>query len=312
MDRRTLLKLTGGTALAGLAGSHGFPVMAQEPVAKTVALGDTEVTVLSDGEIVLPISTLAPNVDQEELKALLEAAGLPTDRRVGAVNVTLLKRGEETVLIDTGGGMNFMESTGRLSESIEMAGIDPEAVTKVVLTHAHPDHCWGVIDDFEEAERFPNASYLIGAAEWDFWMDPDIASKVPDQLVPFGLGAQRNLMPVAEKTDRVYDGHTVIPGVTMISTPGHTPGHMSVMVDSGGGQLLVTGDALTHQTVSFERPDWHFGFDQIPEQAVETRKTLLGMLAADKVNIIGYHLPWPGMGRVEAGKDGQFRYIAEG
>jgi glyoxylase-like metal-dependent hydrolase (beta-lactamase superfamily II) len=280
-------------------------------MAKTIKVGDTEFTVLSDGEIILPISTLAPNVDAAELNALLEAAGLPTDRRVGAVNVTLLKRGEELVLIDTGGGMNFMDSTGRLPDSLEMAGIDPAAVTKVVLTHAHPDHVWGLIDDFEEAPRFPNASYVIGAAEWDFWLDPEIATKIPDVLVPFARGAQRNLMPVAERTEMAGDGFAVMPGVTMMSTPGHTPGHMSVLVESGGKQVLVTGDALTHQAVSFERPDWHFGFDQIPEQAAKTRGTLLDMLAKDRIGIIGYHLPYPGFGRVEAGKSGQFRYIAE-
>ena len=124
-------------------------------------------------------------------------------------------------------------------------------------------------------------------------------------------GAQRNLNPVAEKTERVSDGHAVMPGVTMVSTPGHTPGHMSVMVEDGGRQLLVTGDALTHPNVSFERPDWHFGFDQDPELAARTRATLLDRLARDKVGIIGYHLPWPGVGRVEAGQAGRFRYIAE-
>jgi len=141
-------------------------------------------------------------------------------------------------------------------------------------------------------------------------MDPDFASKVPDQLVSFGLGTQRNLNPVAEQTERVGDGYAVTSGATMIATPGHTPGHMSVMLESGGEQLLVLGDALTDEAVSFERPDWHYGLDQIPEQAAETRKSLLGWLSADKVRIIGYHLPWPGAGRVEAGKAGQFRYIA--
>ena len=74
----------------------------------------------------------------------------------------------------------------------------------------------------------------------------------------------------------------------------------------------MTGDALTHQVVSFQKPDWHFGFDQIPEQAAATRRRLLGMLATDRIGIVGYHLPWPGVGRVETGKDGAFRYIAEG
>jgi glyoxylase-like metal-dependent hydrolase (beta-lactamase superfamily II) len=311
IDRRTLLRLAGASAVAGPALPFVSSALAQEPMAHSFALGDTQFTVLSDGEIVLPVSTLAPDVDPAELKALLEAAGLPTDRREGAINVTLIRRGDELVLIDTGGGMNFMESAGRLSESLQTAGIDPQAVTKVILTHAHPDHVWGVIDDFEEAERFGNASYVIGSAEWDFWMDADILTKVPDAMAPFALGAQRNLNPVAEKTERVSDGHAVMPGVTMVSTPGHTPGHMSVMVEDGGRQLLVTGDALTHPNVSFERPDWHFGFDQDPELAARTRATLLDRLARDKVGIIGYHLPWPGVGRVEAGQAGRFRYIAE-
>jgi glyoxylase-like metal-dependent hydrolase (beta-lactamase superfamily II) len=311
-DRRTALKLAGGTALAGLAGAGAWPVVAQEPMAETLSVGDFEITVLSDGEMPLPISVLAPKADPEELNALLEAAGKSTETYVRAVNVTLLKRDEELIVIDTGSGMNFMESTGRLTDSLDMAGIDREAVTKVVLTHGHPDHVWGLIDDFEEAPRFPNASYVIGADEWEFWMDPDFASKVPDQLVPFGLGAQRNLRPVAEQTERVGDGHSVTSGVTMISTPGHTPGHMSVMVESGGERLMVVGDALTDEAISFERPDWLYGLDQIPEQAAETRKSLLGMLVADKIRIIGYHLPWPGAGRVEAGKAGRFRYIAEG
>jgi len=310
-DRRTALKLAGGTAFAGVAGAGTWPVVAQEPMAETLSVGDFEITVLSDGEMPLPISVLAPKADPEELNALLEAAGKSTETYVRAVNVTLLKRDEELIVVDTGSGMNFMESTGRLTDSLDLAGIDREAVTKVVLTHCHPDHVWGLIDDFEEAPRFPNASYVIGADEWEFWMDPDFASKVPDQLVPFGLGAQRNLRPVAEQTERVGDGHPVTSGVTMISTPGHTPGHMSVMVESGGERLVVVGDALTDEAISFERPDWLYGLDQIPEQAVETRKSLLGMLVAEKVRIIGYHLPWPGAGRVEAGKAGRFRYIAD-
>ena len=310
-DRRRFLKMSTASVLGAVAAVNGQIAFATEPSAHTFQFGEFEVTVLSDGMFPLPVSTLAPMADPDELKALLEQAGADTVRRDHVVNVTAVRRGNELVLIDTGGGMNFMETTGLLVDSLEVAGIDPAAVTKVVLTHAHPDHVWGVIDDFEEAPRFPNAGYAIGAAEWDYWMADDIATRLPDRMLPFAMGAQRNLKPVAEMTERVHDGHSVMSGVTMVSTPGHTVGHMSVMLESGGSQLLITGDALTHQVVSFQRPDWHYGLDQDAELAAQTRQELLGMLAADNVGIVGYHLPWPGVGRVEAGKDGTFRYIAE-
>jgi len=305
--------LRGALAGAGTVAGAGLaaPSARASESAHRFTLGDSEITVLSDGGLSLPASTLATNVNDAERTAFLQSHGHDTETRASAINVTLIARGDALILVDTGAGMNFFQEAGFLADNFDAAGLDRDSVTHVVLTHAHPDHVWGIIDDFDESERFPNAQYLMGAAEWDFWMNPDFLSDNPEELHSFALGAQRNLGAVAEKVTRVDADHAVVSGVTMIATPGHTPGHMSVLVEGGGEQLLVLGDALTHPSVSFEKPDWQPSTDQIPELAVRTRKTLLDRAATDGLMLIGYHLPWPGVGRADA-KDGAWRYVAEG
>lgn len=290
----------GHAGLASVGLWAASPAQAQGgPAAHAMRLGDTDVTILSDGALSLPASTLAANVGEGERTAFLEARGFDPVTRASPLNVTLLRRGDAVVLVDTGAGLNFFEQAGLLADSFAAAGLAREDVTHVVLTHAHPDHVWGIIDDFDETERFPNAAYLIGAAEWDYWMAPDFLATQPEALHSFALGAQRNLGAIADKVTRVGADHAVLPGVTMIATPGHTVGHMSVLVEDGGRQLLVTGDALTHPAVSFEHPDWQPTTDQIPDLAARTRRMLLDRAATDGLHLVGYHLPWPGVGRVE-------------
>ena len=103
----------------------------------------------------------------------------------------MVKTGSEVVLIDAGSGANFQPTAGKLAENLEAAGIAPDSVTKVVFTHAHADHLWGVLDDFEDGMRFPKASYVIGVEEWDFWTHPDTADRVPDWLKGMARGSAR-------------------------------------------------------------------------------------------------------------------------
>ncbi|WP_162901598.1 MBL fold metallo-hydrolase [Breoghania sp. L-A4] len=310
LDRRSLLKLS---AVLGLAPSvlvaRSTRVQASDAPAHRFSVGDAEITVLSDGHMELPLANLAPDVPIDEVKKAFAEAGLPTNGHTSQVNVSLIRTGDDLILVDTGGGLNFLATLGALVDRMDEADIDPAEITKVVLTHAHPDHVWGIIDDFDESERFPNASYTMCANEWDFWMAEDAASKVPEALYGFVSGAQRNLSPIAEKTERLAPDAEIAPGIHYVPTPGHTIGHCSVLVESGSEQVMITGDALTHQVLAFEHPRWHYGMDQFPDQAVETRLALLDRLATDRIGIVAYHLPWPGVGRVET-KGAVWRFAA--
>jgi len=262
-------------------------------------LGAIEITVISDGVLIVPLSFQLPDTPMPEAAALLTAHGLPPDGMPSPTNVTLVKTGNELVLIDAGSGSNFQPTAGKLAENMEAAGLDPASVTKVVFTHCHADHLWGAIDDFDDSERFPKASYVISAPEWDFWTSPNTVTSVPDWLRGMAIGGARILKRLEGKIERRRAGDAVAPGLTYEATAGHTPGHMAVMAESGGERLLVIGDVLAHPAISFARPDWRFRSDFDADLAVTTRKRMLDRLVLDRLPLIGFHLPFPGHGIVE-------------
>jgi glyoxylase-like metal-dependent hydrolase (beta-lactamase superfamily II) len=287
------------TFLAGL----GALVLAPNAVAATAPrahkVGSIEVMVVSDGVLNVPLSFTLPENTPAEAAVLFKSHGLPEQGAPAQTNAVLIKTGNELVLIDAGSGPNFQATAGKLQENLEAAGIAPEKINKVVFTHAHADHLWGAIDDFGDGDRFPNASYVIAADEWDFWRDPAAAEKLPDALKGMAIGTARVLAKIEGKTERRKSGDNVAPGLRYVATPGHTPGHMSVLVEDGSQRLMIGGDVLTNTAISFARPEWRIGSDFDRDRAVLTRKALLDQLAADKIPLVGFHLAWPGLGAVE-------------
>jgi len=315
-SRRDMLK-AGGAAAAMAAGLPLLPgsVLAQDERKTTQVpgyyrfdVGDLELTIVSDGNITLPTALEADNVPESELKAFLEANYLNPDTVYSQMNVCLINTGDELILVDTGGGNYFQDSAGKLVENLEAAGHSADQIDKVILTHGHPDHCWGVIDDFEETPRFPNAVYFMNGKELDFWTSKDAASRLPENLKLFATGAFRNLNPIKDKTTRTKADFEVSPGIRTIDSFGHTLAHQSVMVEQGSEKLLITGDAIHHWPISFEHPDWTPILDMEPQQAVETRKRLMSMAADEKLTVVGYHMPYPGIGHI-ARNGNVFRWV---
>lgn len=304
VSRRLVLK-TGAAALATSALGLSSPKVWAK---STTSLGAMKIDVLSDGNLRLPVSGVIPSAPKDEVAALLAKYKLPTDTLEPDCNLTLLRDGERTILFDVGAGPNFMPSAGKLADALEAIELDPADVTHVVFTHAHPDHLWGLMDDFDEPV-FPEAEYMISKAEWDFWIDPATMDKVTEGRKSFAAGAKRNLETIEDKITRFNYGAEILPGIQALDTHGHTPGHASFEIRSGSESLIVLGDAITNHAVSFERPGWHSGSDQDAEQGIKTRKMLLDRMASEKVRMVGFHLPYPGIGMAEK-KDGSYRFVA--
>lgn len=267
--------------------------------------GEFEVTVVSDGHLVLPTALLAPEAPPAARTAVLERGGSTGAEYEPAANATLIRAGGDLILFDTG-GVGYQPSAGQLSANLAAAGIDPASVTKVVFTHGHPDHIWGTVLA-DGSLRFPNAAYYSGASEWDFWTSDEVWTRLPASQHPFAVGAQRQYAAVRDRVTMIRAGDEIVSGIRAIDTPGHTPGHLSFEVPGGDG-LIIVGDAVTAPWVFFPHPEWTFGFDADHEAAICSRKRLLDRAAGDRTKLIGYHWPYPGLGYAERSGSG-YRFL---
>ena len=213
------------------------------------------------------------------------------------MNIPLVRTGNDVILFDVGGGGKYQPSEGRLSAHLAACGIDPGIVTKVVFTHAHPDHIWGTLNDQGDI-RFPNATYYVGETEWGFWTDPHYQTNMPDALHDFARGAQRDLAAIADRLVLLKPGDDVVAGMRALDTAGHTPGHLSFALTGADG-LIIAADVATNQIVSFEHPEWKFGYDTSPDLAIRNRVRFVDRAATDRIRLLGYHWTYPGVGHVE-------------
>lgn len=269
--------------------------------------GEFNITVLSDGYITLPIDIVLPDGMPDERLDVLTGAGNPTTGDVTyKTNVPLLRTGNDLILIDIGAGNKYQASDGKLSTNLEIAGIDPAAITKIALTHGHPDHMWGMLRDDGQL-RFPNAAYYISAAEWDYWMDPDYQTNMPNVLHEFARGTRRDFSAIKERVVMVTPGDDIVTGLRVLDMAGHTPGHVSFEI-AGGEGLIITGDAATNEIASFRFPSAPFGFDARPGLAIKNRVKLMERAASERIKLLGYHWAYPGVGYAEP-NGGGYRYV---
>jgi glyoxylase-like metal-dependent hydrolase (beta-lactamase superfamily II) len=299
-DRRRFLAFAGAMVAAGVLPSRVLAFAGPQ----VVTVGDVEVTILTDGDLQVPLSILAPDADPAALAALVAGAASAEGIITLPATPVVLRDGADLVLVDMGTGGFFGPTSGKLFENMAAAGIDPAAITRVMFTHAHGDHLFGATKG--GALQLPAASYAIGAAEWDFWMNPAIFEQMPAEMHDFARGAQANLAAVEPAVTRLRAGDSLTPNITVFDTPGHTPGHMGIEI-AGGDGALVLGDVIPSTLVHFAHPEWPFGFDTIPETAVATRRMVLDRAVAEKKLLIGYHWDAPA-GRAEAA-DGAFRFV---
>jgi glyoxylase-like metal-dependent hydrolase (beta-lactamase superfamily II) len=274
-------------------------------------VGDIDVMVISDGVLPLPTKMLAHNADASVRAAWLHDMFLPPDAFDWALNVVVVRHGDQTILIDAGLGADpdlHLPRAGQLIRRLEAAGIELASVTDVVLTHLHMDHIGGLLIDGVKAQLRPDLRIHVATAEVKFWESPDFSHTAMPAGFPDALRAtaKRFVQEYRSQLRTFEEKHEVAPGVIVTRTGGHTPGHSVVRVASGGEALTFAGDAVF--TVGFEQPDWHNGFEHDPEEAARVRVRLLRELAESGEMLVATHLPFPSVGRVAI--DGQaFRWV---
>ena len=210
----------------------------------------------------------------------------------------LIDTDQHRVLVDTGEG-NLEPTTGKLIPNLRAEGIAPDDIDTVILTHAHPDHIGGNIDD-KGRPAFPNARYVISRDEWNFWIPkPNLTalnvSESDKELLT--KCAHDCLLPIQNQIELVDYEKEIVPGVWAVDARGHTPGHMAVSIVSNNRQLLCISDTVIHQ-IHLEQPDWYIKYDLTPEQVITTRRQLLDRAATEKALVHAFHFPFPGLGYV--------------
>lgn len=300
-SRRTFLY---SAACLGMLGTQSRIVRAE------LQLGSSaRISTVSDGSLSLPPEMVFGSMPKEELEQLLNRNRVDATKYEPECNVALYRDGKNTVLFDVGAGPDFMPTSGKLLETVETIGLSPEDVSHVVFTHAHPDHIWGILDDFDDL-LFPNATHHFGRKEWDYWWNPSTVDSIGEDRAAFAVGAKRRMAEIEDQVAFFDDGQEILPGIAARASFGHTPGHMAFEIRSGRESVMIVGDALGNPHVAFERPDWHSGTDQDPQAAAATRSLLLDQISREQMKIIGFHLPNGGIGRVE--KTGSaYKFIGE-
>jgi glyoxylase-like metal-dependent hydrolase (beta-lactamase superfamily II) len=268
-----------------------------------LTLGDAQIDVVSDGSLTLPGSFIFDTMPQDELLPILERLGKSAETLTPPCNVTLMRRGDRTVLFDIGSGPDFAPDAGILLDSLDALGVAPGEITDVVFTHGHPDHLWGLLDVFDEP-LFPDARYMIGKTEWDYWLDPKTVDSIGEARASFAVGAKRRLEVIEDQIEFFNDGDEIMEGVAARATFGHTPGHMAFEIRQGSEAVMVLGDSIGNDHIAFARPEWPSGQDQNPDAAALTRTALLDQLAHEKMRVIGFHLTGDGIGYVDKGAEG--------
>jgi glyoxylase-like metal-dependent hydrolase (beta-lactamase superfamily II) len=259
-------------------------------------VGAFEITEIYDGIWEKPHDpAFFKNASIDDVKSALRAAG-ETDEFVPIPFTPMaVSTARELILFDPGTGGQVQPTAGKFLQNLKAAGIDPAKVTRIMISHMHPDHIFGLMEKDTNAQVYPNAEIVLSVPEYKFWTDPAVLEKLP----PARRGLAQRIQATFPKWKNVrqVEGEVeVAPGIRTIATPGHTPGHISFHVSSGNAQMIYSADTFYQPAFSMRTPEWQGAFDQDGPTAERSRRMLAERLAADKILVTGYHFPWPGGG----------------
>jgi glyoxylase-like metal-dependent hydrolase (beta-lactamase superfamily II) len=270
-------------------------------------VGAFECIALSDGAFNYPIDSLFANVPVEQVQDALRQHQLSPEQITTPYTCLLINTGDHRVLIDTGAGNlgalaakvfptvnHATTGTGSLVKNLQKVGIQPTDIDTVVITHAHPDHIGGTLDPAGRL-TFANANYFIHPAEWEFWTSEVALTQASPAMVQI---ARSNLGSLADRLTCIDDRSEIVPGIQVIATPGHTPGHIAVEITSGGTKLLHIADVVLYP-LHLEHPTWVPMFDIAPQDAADSKRRIFDQAAAEHALVFAHHFPpFPSVGHV--------------
>jgi len=261
--------------------------------ANSRTVGAFSVTTVSDG-VLYSNHDVILGVDKEDsaqLTGVPYGQPLPLD-----VNSFLIRHDGKLILSDAGSGHSMQPTLGKLPENLRAIGADPAAIDIIMLTHLHSDHSLGLVDPQGRA-HFPKAQLLIHQIEAAFWLDRELRPGDSERIVRNSTIQRQVTAPYRDRIRRVKDGE-VLPGISAMLRPGHTPGHTNWLIQSGGERLLIWGDIVHLAAVQLARPQARLIYDVDAEMAARTRAAVLNYAARERLTVAGAHISFPGFGRV--------------
>ncbi len=265
-------------------------------------VGDIECTAVADGTLDYTADALFANAPKESVEQVVREHELQPEEIPLSFTGLVINTASYRVLVDTGLGAGVVPSAGGLLENLRAEGIGPEDIDTVILTHGHLDHIGGNADA-QGNLTFPKARYVMWKEDWDFWTSESTLDKLdagqlygaPELDAMIGASARQNLPPLLDQIDIIERETEIVAGVHAIPAPGHTPGHMGLLISSGNEQALHLADTVLHP-IHLERPEWYPLYDLQQEQAAITRRQLLDRAAAENALVLSYHFPFPSLG----------------
>ncbi len=265
-------------------------------------IGSFQCISISDGSFDYDPGHLFLNKSLEEVKEVLKNYHLPTDKITTPYTFLYVDTGSNKLLVDMGAG-KLGPNTGKMVENLKLAGVQPEDIDTVIITHAHPDHIGGTINEAGNP-NYPYAKYYIWEKEWDFWFSDDAFEKVDEHLskiVPvevFIKIARDQLGPIKDRISIISEEAEIVPGVSVHFAPGHTPGHMVVAFSSEGKQLFFTSDTVVFPFL-LEHTDMIAVFDIDPELAKSSKRKIFNQVVDDEAWVLVQHFPpFPSLGHI--------------